>query len=129
MNYKDESSQMMNQIVTNEKKDAPAGRVVKTIKIAKAASAVPLQSLARLAQRGTQRRRACPAPTGCGADCEAAVRFYLPAGTTGVYINAGGQTVGQGTVARNEYGMVALVGANGSDPTFVSTCKAEIINK
>lgn len=70
-----------------------------------------------------------PAPTGCGAACENAIRSYLPVGTTGVDINAGGQTVGQGTVIRNEFGMVVLVGANNSDPTFVSTCKAEIITK
>lgn len=70
-----------------------------------------------------------PAPTGCGADCEAAVRSYLPVGTTGVDINAGGQTVGQGTVLRNEFGVVVLVGNNNSDPTFISTCKAEIITK
>ena len=70
-----------------------------------------------------------PAPSGCGADCEAAVRSYLPVGTTGVDIKAGGQTVGQGTVLRNEFGVIVLVGPNNSDPTFVSTCKAEILNK
>ncbi|BDF71940.1 hypothetical protein CE91St41_29210 [Oscillospiraceae bacterium] len=68
-----------------------------------------------------------PAPEGCDADCQAAVRDYLPVGTPGVSINAGGQTVGRGTVLRNEYGMLVLVGANDSDPTFVSPCKAEII--
>lgn len=70
-----------------------------------------------------------PTPAGCAAQCEAAVRSYLPVGTTGVGINAGGQTVGQGTVLRNEYGMIVLVGNNNSDPTFVSTTKAEVINK
>ena len=70
-----------------------------------------------------------PAPTGCGAACESAIRSYLPTGTTGVDINAGGQTVGKGTVIRNEFGMVVLVGPNNSDPTFISTCKAEIITK
>ena len=70
-----------------------------------------------------------PAPTGCGADCEAAVRAYLPVGTTGVDINAGGQTVGQGTVLRSEFGVIVLVGPNSSDPTFVSSCKAEVLNK
>ena len=44
-------------------------------------------------------------------------------------INAGGQTVGQGTVLRNEFGMLVLVGENNSDPTFISSCKAEIITK
>lgn len=70
-----------------------------------------------------------PAPTGCGAACESAIRSYLPTGTTGVDINSGGQTVGKGTVIRNEFGMVVLVGPNNSDPTFISTCKAEIITK
>ncbi|RGY98123.1 hypothetical protein DXA13_12165 [Clostridium sp. AM58-1XD] len=70
-----------------------------------------------------------PAPTGCGANCEAAVRSYLPIGTTGAAINAGGQTVGQGRVLINTFGVVVLVGSNNSDPTFISTCKAEIITK
>nr|WP_317413480.1 collagen-like protein [uncultured Solibaculum sp.] len=70
-----------------------------------------------------------PAPTGCAAQCQAAVRSYLPVGTTGVAINAGGQTVGQGAVLRSEFGMVVLVGNNNSDPTFVSTCKAEVLTK
>ena len=70
-----------------------------------------------------------PAPEGCGADCQNAIRSYLPVGTTSVSIKAGGQTVGQGTVLRNEAGMVVLVGSNNSDPTFISTCKTEIINK
>lgn len=69
-----------------------------------------------------------PAPEGCGADCQNAIRSYLPVGTAGVDINAGGQTVAQGTVIANEFGMVVLVGPNNSDPSFVSTCKAEIIN-
>ena len=70
-----------------------------------------------------------PAPTGCDADCQAAIRDYLPEGTTNVSINAGGQTVGRGTVIRNEYGMLVLASANNSDPTFISTCKAEIITQ
>ena len=70
-----------------------------------------------------------PAPTGCGADCESAVRSYLPVGTAGAAINAGGQTVAQGTVLQNVFGMLVLVGSNNSDPTFVSSCKAEILTK
>lgn len=70
-----------------------------------------------------------PVPDGCDANCEAASRSYLPVGTTGVDINAGGQTVAQGTILKSEYGMVVVVGNNNSDPTFVSLCKAEIINK
>lgn len=70
-----------------------------------------------------------PTPTGCDANCEAAIRTYLPVGTTTVDINSGGQTVAQGTILRSEYGMVVVVGNNNSNPAFVSLCKAEIINK
>ena len=70
-----------------------------------------------------------PTSTGCAADCEAAIRSYLPIGTTSVNVKSGGQTVGQGTVIKDEFGMIVLVGANNSDPTFISTCKAEIITK
>lgn len=66
-------------------------------------------------------------PTDCGADCESAIRNYLPVGTPNVSINAGGQTVGQGTVIESAFGMVVLVGNNNSDPTFISLCKAEVI--
>lgn len=70
-----------------------------------------------------------PAPEGCGADCQNAIRAYVPVGTASVSVKAGGQTVGQGTVIRNEFGMLVLVGSNNSNPTFISTCKAEIIDK
>ncbi len=70
-----------------------------------------------------------PAPEGCGADCEAAIRAYLPAGTSSVTVKAGGQTVAQGTVLKSEFGILVLVGPNNSDPTFVSICKAEILDK
>lgn len=70
-----------------------------------------------------------PLPTDCGANCEAAIRSYIPAGTQSVDINAGGQTVAQGDVLRSEYGMVVIVSNNNSNPAFVSLCKAEIINK
>ena len=70
-----------------------------------------------------------PLPIGCGADCQSAIRAYLPVGTSGVDIKAGGQTVAQGTVLINEFGMLVLVGPNNNDPTFVSACKAEIISK
>lgn len=70
-----------------------------------------------------------PTPSGCDANCEAAIRSYLPVGTPSVDINSGGQTVAQGTVIKSEFGMVVLVGNNNSNPAFVSLCKAEIINK
>lgn len=79
---------------------------------------IMMPSLTFLRQRQRQQN--------CGADCEAAVRSYLPVGTAGASIKAGGQTVGQGTVLVNEFGILVLVGANNSDPTFVSACKAEI---
>ncbi len=70
-----------------------------------------------------------PISPGCDANCENAIRSYLPVGTPNVDINAGGQTVAQGTILKSEYGMVVVVGNNNSNPTFVSLCKAEIINK
>lgn len=70
-----------------------------------------------------------PTPTGCAANCESAVRTYLPAGTTGVNIKTGGQSIGQGEVLKSVFGMVVLVGPNNSDPTFVSACLAEMITK
>ncbi len=70
-----------------------------------------------------------PLPTGCDATCEATIRSYLPVGTTGVSINAGGQTVAQGTILKSEYGMVVLVENNNANPSFVSLCKTEIITK
>ena len=70
-----------------------------------------------------------PVSPGCDSNCENAIRSYLPVGTPNVDINAGGQTVAQGTVLKSEYGMVVIVGNNNSNPTFVSLCKAEIINK
>ena len=70
-----------------------------------------------------------PVPTGCDADCEAAARAYLSVNTASVSINAGGQTVGSGRVIASQYGMVVLVNDNNANPTFISLCKAEIINK
>ena len=70
-----------------------------------------------------------PAPSGCDADCEAAIRSYLPAGTPGVSVNAGGQTVAQGTVLRSEFGMIVIVDSNNNNPAFVSSCKIEVISK
>lgn len=70
-----------------------------------------------------------PTPTACDCNCEAAIRSYLPINTTGANIKAGGQTVATGTVLKNEFGMVVIVGPNNSDPSFVSTCKAEVLNK
>lgn len=72
-----------------------------------------------------------PAPVLAGADtdCETAVRAYLPVGTARAMIQTGGQTVAQGTVLRNEFGMLVLVGPDNSDPTFVSACGAEILTK
>lgn len=70
-----------------------------------------------------------PLPIGCGANCESAVRSYLPVNTTGAHLKAGGQTVGQGLVIENQYGVIVVVGPNNSDPSFVSTCKVEVMTK
>lgn len=70
-----------------------------------------------------------PIPSGCDSNCESAIRTYLPVGTTGVSIKSDGQTVAQGTILKSEYGIAVIVGHNNSNPSFVSLCKAEIINK
>ena len=70
-----------------------------------------------------------PTPAGCDTDCANAIKSYLPVGTNKVSINAGGQTVANGSVIKSELGMVVIVGSNNSNPTFVSSCKAEIITK
>lgn len=70
-----------------------------------------------------------PLPTGCDTNCEEAIRTYLPINTPNVSIQAGSRTVATGSVLKNEFGMVVIVGPNNNDPTFVSLCKAEIITK
>lgn len=68
-----------------------------------------------------------PAPEGCAADCQAAVRSYLPVGTACVSIDSGGQTVAQGSVLKNEYGILVLTGPDNTEPSFISSCKADMI--
>lgn len=70
-----------------------------------------------------------PATEGRDANCEAAARSYLPVGTTNVDINTGVQTVAQGDVLKSKFGMVTIVENYNSNPSFVSLCYAEIINK
>ncbi len=65
-----------------------------------------------------------PAPVGCEANCEAAIRAYLPVGTN-ASINAGGQTVANGVVIQQQFGMTVV--QSGGNIDFVSNCKAEII--
>ena len=66
-------------------------------------------------------------PAGCEANCEAAIRAFLPVGTQ-ASISAGGTTVANGTVLRDEFGMIVVVGPNNSNPVFVSSCKIETIS-
>ena len=55
---------------------------------------------------------------------------FLPAsGHDRASVKASGQMAGQGTVIRNEYGLLVLVGSKDSDSTFISACKAEILKK
>lgn len=72
-----------------------------------------------------------PAPAAPEGDtrCEAAVRSYLPEGALGVSVRAGGQTVAQGTVLKNRFGVLVIAGPDGSSPVFVSSCKAELLRK
>lgn len=68
-----------------------------------------------------------PAPTGCQADCEAAIRSIAPVGTTGVSIISNTQISATGTVIRNEYGMIVLEDTVRNNISFVSSCRADII--
>lgn len=67
----------------------------------------------------------CPS-TGCEAYCESAIRSVLAIGSS-VQIKAGGQTVANGIVRINEYGIVVVTDKNGHSPAFVSTCKIESV--
>lgn len=66
---------------------------------------------------------------GCDQNCENALRSYLPVGTSSVSIQAGTRTVATGTILKSEPGMVVVVSNNNQNPTFVSLCKVEIVNK
>lgn len=65
-----------------------------------------------------------PLPTGCGAECEDAVRAYLETLDPGktVTITAGGTTLGVGEVTATAYG-VAIINNN----IAVNTCKVEVM--
>ena len=64
---------------------------------------------------------------GCKADCEAAIRSYLPKGTEKVSLTAGQKTVAEGTVNKSEYGIIVITDKDNKNPVFVSSCKIEII--
>lgn len=57
------------------------------------------------------------------------IRLYLPEGTPDVLIKTGGHIAAQGTIFRSEHGMIIIVGADNSYPTFVSLVKADVIIK
>lgn len=59
-----------------------------------------------------------PYPSGCSADCQRAIREYFPVGTS--YAATQG---GQGTVIRNEFGMLVLAGCVNNSLTFISICR------
>lgn len=66
-----------------------------------------------------------PAPTDCGADCEASIRSLLPVGSEANIITST-QTPSTGTVIRNEYGMIVLANEAAANITFVSTCDIDL---
>src|SRR5574344_2294043 len=70
-----------------------------------------------------------PLPEGCDTNCQSAIISYLPEGTASVSIQVSSRTVATGTILKNKFGMIVVVGNNNSNPTFVSPCKVEIINK
>ncbi len=66
-----------------------------------------------------------PLPTGCCSDCDSAFRELLPIGTnTSIISNT--QVPAQGTVIRNEYGMIVLQNTADNYITFVSSCRADL---
>lgn len=66
-----------------------------------------------------------PLPTGCCSDCDYAFRSLLPIGTsTSIISNT--QVPAQGTVIRNEYGMIVLENMAENYITFVSSCHADL---
>lgn len=69
-----------------------------------------------------------PFPEGCAADCQLAIRDYMPVGTSSASISVGGQTVAQGTIVANEFGMLVVAGPNNCGSTFISTCKIETLS-
>ncbi len=69
------------------------------------------------------------ASESCGTRCEAAVRSFLPVGSAGVSVETGGRSTVQGTVVGNEFGILVLASPEGSDPVFLSTCKAQLLAK
>ncbi len=64
----------------------------------------------------------------CGADCNTAIRAYIPIGTN-AKIKADGKTVADGKVVANADGMIVTVNASDQNPIFVSTCSIEILKK
>lgn len=66
-----------------------------------------------------------PLPNTCDIDCEQAIRQGLPVGTEHVNIRAGGSSTGNGTVIKNEFGIIVLAGSNNISPTFVNICEIE----
>lgn len=67
-----------------------------------------------------------PPPTGCMANCEAAMRGLLPIGAD-VNLKTGGQSLGSGFVIKNEFGMIVLADKDNKNPAFISTCLLELI--
>ena len=68
-----------------------------------------------------------PLPTDCCTDCDTTIRSKLPIGTAGVLITTSTQTPTQGTIIRNEYGMVVLNDPNANNISFVSSCRIDLV--
>lgn len=68
-----------------------------------------------------------PRLNGCCADCESDIRSILPVGTTNVSIITNGNIASQGTVIKNEYGMVVLTDTEDGNVSFTSTCKIDAV--
>ena len=67
-----------------------------------------------------------PAPTGCCADCDAAIRSKLPVGTIAAFIITNTQTPSQGTVIKNDNGILVLEDTANNNISFISTCRIDV---
>lgn len=68
-----------------------------------------------------------PTPTGCCADCDAAIRSRLPVGTNDILIIANTQVPSRGDVIKNEYGMIVLEDSQNNSISFISTCRINLV--
>lgn len=63
---------------------------------------------------------------GCCTDCDETIRRDFPVGTENIDIFTNTRAVLQGTVIKNEYGMIVLENQANNYITFISSCRIEV---